>query len=181
MKRCDYHSDVITTNPRDLIGEIINIVTLCFIFRTMPLSSRKEVSKFVHKKLIFRLRRLAIIFIIIFSIVIVEISMNYISLFLAFAGFVLGIVIGLLISKRMHNISWDAETNMAITKMDRIGIALLVIYILFAISRHWIFAHWVHGYALSPFCMSVGAGGMLGRLYNTRQRIRKILKQEGVL
>jgi hypothetical protein len=147
----------------------------------MPLSSRKEVSNFVHKKLLFRLRRLAIIFIIIFSILIIEISLNYISLLLASAGFIIGIVIGLIVSRRMHTISWDAETNRAITKMDRVGIIILVIYLIFALSRHWIFAHWVHGYALTPFCMSVGAGGMLGRLYHTRKTVRGILKKEGVL
>lgn len=147
----------------------------------MPLSKRREVKKFVHKKILFRLRRLAIIFVIITAILIYEISHDYIALYLAIIGFMSGIGIGLLVSKRMHNISWDAETNKAVTKMDRLGIIILVLYILFAISRQWILSYWLQGYALTAFSLSIAAGGMLGRLWNTRQKVRKILKKEGFL
>lgn len=147
----------------------------------MPLSKRKEVKRFVHKKLLFRLRRLAIIFVIITAILIYEISYDYIALYLAIIGFVSGIIIGLLVSKRMHHISWDAETNKAVTKMDRLGIIILILYILFAISRQWILSYWLQGYALTAFSLSIAAGGMLGRLWNTRQKVRQILKKEGFL
>lgn len=147
----------------------------------MPLSKRKGVSKFVHRKLLFRLRRLALIFVIILGVLIYEISHNYIAAYLAIAGFGLGYVIGNLVSRRMHIISWDAGTTKAVTKMDRIGIAILIVYIIFALTRHWIFSHWFTGYALTAFSLSVGAGGMLGRLWNTRKKIREILKREGYL
>lgn len=147
----------------------------------MPLSKRKEVGRYVHRKLLFRLRRLAIIFLIISCILIYEISQDYLAGYIAFDGFLLGMIIGLLVARRMHNISWNAETNQAVTKMDRIGIVILVLYILFAIGRHWIFGHWLQGSALSAFCLSVAAGGMLGRLWTTRQKIRRILKREGFL
>lgn len=147
----------------------------------MPLSKRKEVKQFVHRKLLFRLRRLAIIFLIISGIVIYEISHNYIGVYLALIGFMMGMVIGLLVSRRMHNISWNAETSKAVTKMDRLGIIILVLYILFAISRQWILSHWLQGYALTAFSLSVAAGGMLGRLWTTRQKIRQVLREAGFL
>ncbi len=84
-------------------------------------------------------------------------------------------------SQKMHNISWDAEMNRAVTRMDRFGIIILVVYLIFSISRRWIFGHWLQGYGLTAFSLSVGAGGMLGRLYTTRQKIRQVLKEEGVL
>ena len=115
-------------------------------------------------------------FIIIISILIYEVSHDYIAGYLAAIGFVIGIAIGLLVAVRMHIISWDAETNKAVTKMDRLGIIILVAYIVFAILRHWIFSYWFAGHALSAFSLSVGAGAMLGRLYSTRQRIRQVLK-----
>ena len=92
--------------------------------------------------------------------------------------FLLGVLIGLLVSRRMHNISWNAETNKAVTKMDRLGIIILILYILFAISRHWILSHWLQGYALTALSLSITAGGMMGRLWATRQRIRHVLKEE---
>lgn len=146
----------------------------------MPLTSRRELTRFVHRKLLFRLRRLALFFLVVAGILIYEISKNYIAGYLASLGFLIGIIIGLSV-RRMHNISWHAETNKAVSKMDRLGIIILVIYLLFAITRRWIFSHWLHGYALSAFSLSTAAGGMLGRLYTTRQRIRQILKEEGVL
>ncbi len=147
----------------------------------MPLSSKKEVTKYVHGKLLFRFRRLLFFLILIIAIVVDEVLHNYISGYIAAAGFILGIAIGLLAAKRMHNIRWDAETSKAVTSMDRLGIIILVAYLIFSICRHWIFSHWLHGYGLTAFCLSVGAGGMLGRLYTTRQKIRQVLKEEGVL
>lgn len=146
----------------------------------MPLSSRKEVTKFVHRKVLFRLRRLAIFFIVVVAIVIYEVSQNYIAGLMAVGGLLIGVAVGLSVS-RMHLLSWDAETGKAVTKMDRLGLIILVIYLLFAIFRRWIFGHWLSGHALSAFCLSVAAGGMLGRLFTLRQTIRQILKQEGVL
>ena len=147
----------------------------------MPISKRKEVARFVHKKLIFRVRRLAVVFLIITGILIYEISQDYIAGYLAAGGFLVGLVIGIMVSRRMHNISWDAEATKAVTKMDTLGIIILIVYILFAVGRRWIFSHWLEGHALTAFTLSVSAGGMFGRLYYTRQKIRAVLKKEGFL
>ncbi len=147
----------------------------------MPLSSKKEVTKYVHGKLLFRFRRLLFFLILIIAIVIDEVSHSYIAAYVAALGFILGIALGLLAAKRMHNISWDAETNKAVTRMDRLGIIILIAYLIFSISRRGIFSHWLQGYGLTAFSLSIGAGGMLGRLYTTRQKIRQVLKEEGVL
>ena len=147
----------------------------------MPLSKRKEVARYVHRKLLFRLRRLAIIFLLITGILIYEITHHYIAVYIAADGFMLGMVIGLLVARRMHNISWNAATSQAVTRMDRLGIVILVAYLVFAFSRRWIISHWLEGAALSAFSLSIAAGGMLGRLWTTRQRIRRILKEEGFL
>jgi hypothetical protein len=147
----------------------------------MPLSSRKEVSQYVQRKLIFRLQRLAIIFTIIFSILIVELSLKRIPFYIALAGFLAGAAIGMLISRRMHTITWDEETSKAVTRMDTVGIILLILYLLFVIFRHWIFAFWIDAYVLTPLSLSIAAGGMLGRLYFTRRKIRRLLNDAGVL
>jgi len=147
----------------------------------MPLSSRKGVTKFVHKKLLFRLRRLTIFLIIIFGIIIYELVQYEVPSFIPLTGVAVGIIIGLLINPRMHNISWDAATLKAVTKMDRLGILILVLYLLFAIFRTWIFGFWLQGYTLTVFSLSVAGGGIFGRLFNTRQKIRKVLKEEGFL
>jgi hypothetical protein len=147
----------------------------------MPLTSRKKVIKHVHRKLLFRLRRLLIIFLVVIIILVYEISHHYLALYIAMGGFILGIIIGLLVSRRMHHVSWDANLSQAVTRMDRIGIVILILYLLFSIFRHWIFSYWLQGTALSAFTLSVASGGMLGRFWTTRQQIRRILKAEGIL
>ncbi len=146
----------------------------------MPLSSRKEVKQFVHKKILFRLRRLAVFFVVVFGILLYNIFQNNINPIIAVGGFVLGYIIGISL-KRMHTLSWDAETNKAITRMDKVGIAILVGYLLFSLFRHWIFSHWFHGQALTIVTLAIASGGILGRLYSFRKRIRNLLKQEGFL
>lgn len=146
----------------------------------MPLSSRRQVSRYVHRKVLFRLRRLAIFFVVVAGILIYELSQNYLAGFLAIIGLIIGILIGLSL-QRMHIISWDAETSKTVTRMDKLGMIILVAYLLFAVFRHWLIGHWLHGHALSAFSLSVAAGGILGRLVSLRQKIRRILKEEGFL
>ena len=75
----------------------------------------------------------------------------------------------------------DAEASKAVTKMDRLGLMILIGYLLFAIFRGWIFSHWLHGYTLTVFSLSIAAGGILGRFYSTRKKIRQLLKEKGFL
>ncbi len=147
----------------------------------MPLSSRKEVAAFVHRKLLLRLRRLALFFIIVTAILIYEISKNYIAGILALAGFLIGFIIGFIVAKRMHKITWDVEASKVVGKMDTIGIIILVIYLLFAISRRWFFSHWLEGHALGAFVLSISCGAIISRLWFIRQKIREVLKEAGRL
>ena len=147
----------------------------------MPLSSRKEVALYVHKKLLFRLRRLAIFFLVVTGILIYEIFNNFIAGYLALGGFIIGFLIGYIVGKRMHRISWDEEASKVVGKMDRIGIIILVIYILFAITRRWIFSHWLEGHALSAFVLSISCGAIVSRLWFIRRKIRETLKKAGRL
>jgi hypothetical protein len=147
----------------------------------MPLSSKRGVTKFVHRKILFRLRRLAITFLIITGILIYELSQYYVAFYTAIGGYVIGIFIGWLISKRMHLISWDAEANKTVSRMDRVGIFILVAYLVFALLRHWIFSHWLHGHVLTAFTLSIASGGMISRFYHTRKQVRRILIEEGVM
>ena len=147
----------------------------------MPLSSRKEVAGFVHGKLLFRLRRLALFFIVVTAILIYEISKNYIAGYLAVGGFIIGFSAGYIVAKRMHKITWDEAADKVVGKMDTIGILILIAYLLFAITRRWIFSHWLEGHALSAFVLSISCGAIISRLWFIRKKIRNTLKKAGRL
>lgn len=65
--------------------------------------------------------------------------------------------------------------------MDRIGILILVVYILFAITRRLIFSHWLQDHALRDFVLSISCGAIISRLWFARRKIRDALKRAGRL
>jgi hypothetical protein len=135
--------------------------------------------KFVDKKLIFRLRLFAIIFLIMTGIGIYDVVIGNLHVIVAFAALAGGIGIGLLVGRAM-NVVWHEETNKAVTKMDKFGIIILVSYIVFALFRKKLFAHWLTGHQLSAFIIFLSAGIMLGRLITLRGRLYKVLKGQGL-
>jgi hypothetical protein len=65
--------------------------------------------------------------------------------------------------------------------MDAICILILIAYLFFAISRRWIFSHWLEGHALSAFVLSISCGAIISRLWFVRKKIRNTLKKAGRL
>jgi F0F1-type ATP synthase membrane subunit c/vacuolar-type H+-ATPase subunit K len=140
---------------------------------------RSQRRKFVDKKLIIRLRLFAIIFLLMTGVGIYDVVMGNLPLLVAIAALGSGIGIGLIVGRAM-NVVWHEETNKAITKMDKFGVIILVCYIVFAVFRKKLFAHWLAGHQLSAFIIFLSAGIMLGRLITIRGRLFKVLKGQGV-
>lgn len=91
-------------------------------------------------------------------------------------GFVIGSVVG-----RYSNIHWHEETSKVVSKIDKISIIILILYITFSFSKKWFFGHWIHGPALSALSFSIAAGVMAGRILTIRKQIRGILIERGHL
>ena len=139
---------------------------------------RKQRKQFVDKKLIFKLRLFIILFTGMLSISIYEAFQSYISFGWAIVGFIAGGAIGLLIGWGA-NVIWHEEANKVITKMDILSGVILVVYIIFAILRRWIFRHWFSGNELSAFIFCLSSGVMMGRFLSIRRQVVKILKAQG--
>lgn len=140
----------------------------------------KEIRVHVEKKLIIRLRIFFFLIFILFDIIIYEISMGYISPVLSLFGAVCGFGSALVFVRRKR-IYWEEETSKVIAKMDQIGILILVIYIAFIITRHWLLHQWLHGNQVTAFTLSFAAGGMAGRVWSIRRQIRKVLKSRQII
>ncbi len=125
-------------------------------------------------------RRLMVFFIITFVLSIVvfyDIFEGYISTLLASAGFAIGVMIGLL-AGRMFIIFWHPETEKVVSRLDKIGIVILALYILLEVGRKWVFGHWLHGAELNAFGLAILTGLLLGRLLSMAMKIKKILVAE---
>ena len=148
----------------------------------MLLNSRtgKNARDFVERKLLLRLKLFFGIFALLVIVIFYEVARDHFRASTAIGAMMLGMMVGAVFVRRKR-IYWEEETSRVIARMDRIGIALLVLYIAVAILRHFLLDHWLHGNQLLGFSFSFAAGTMLGRLLSMRSQIRQILKEKNII
>lgn len=141
------------------------------------IDGRKIAKQHVASILLTRLKIFFAIIAIIISIVIHRILLGAISPFLASVGLLTSTIIGL-IAGRMFKILWHPETQKVISRLDRIGVIFLLLYIAIEIGRKWLFGYWLHGAELNAFGLTFLAGLLLGRFLTMIKNIMKILTEE---
>jgi hypothetical protein len=132
------------------------------------------VRQHVDHRLRVRLRFFLIIWLILTSVIAVEVHQQDLDLGLAFVGFLTGFLTGLFLS-RMYRLDWNEETTKVVSQLDLIGRVILAAYVLFMVGRNWIFGYWVESSDLMGFIMCFTAGTMIGRVGATRRGIRLVL------
>lgn len=141
---------------------------------------KREHRHHLDKKLLFRLRIYFIISLILVGVVIYEILSNNVSISLAFIGLILGTLIGVVVA-RMFLISWDKDAKKVISRLDILGIFILIIYIIFAVFRSKIIGIFIQGNYVTGMSLSMVAGIMIGRVFGTGHKIVSILKEEQII
>ncbi len=148
----------------------------------MLLDSRKGkgAKKYVERKLLRRLRLFFLIFFLLGIAIVYEINWKNIPWSICVGAMLIGLMIGAAFVRR-KKIFWEEETSTVIAKMDKVGIYVLVIYILFIVVRHYFLHQWFKGNELTAFSLSLTAGAMIGRLLSIRSEIRQILKERDLI
>jgi hypothetical protein len=129
---------------------------------------------FIDRRLRMRLRIFGIIFLVMFVVVVVDFFRGTITAPLGLLGLAIGLVIGIIVS-RMYRLSWSAQTNTVISRLDWLGVGILILYVVFALLRNQLFGSWIQGTYLAAFTLSISAGMMLGRVIGTMRGIRNVL------
>lgn len=130
----------------------------------------------ISSRLITQLRLFTIIFMVMFGIVVFEVTQHTLTISLAAAGILLGVVIGVLMSRMIH-LSWNEEVREVIGRTDEIGVIILVLYIATNILLRTVFlGYFAQGAALTALIICIVAGSMLGRMIKTRHGIYKVLE-----
>ena len=140
----------------------------------------KHARQFVERKLVTRLWIFFVVLILLIGVIIYEMTNHYIATSKASVAFFSGILAGIVFTRR-NKIFWEAETSRVIARMDRIGIALLIIYIAYVIFRHEWLAHLFYGHQLTAFSFTLTAGTITGRVLSMRTQIRQVLKSQKIL
>jgi len=141
----------------------------------MKNKERPILREFMDTKLVNKLRLYTVIMVIMVFVVSSEVIRSKFSPELAVVGFLTGMVVGIIIA-RMYKLSWDESKNNVTGTVDIIGGIILVLYLMYILTRTYYLGQWVQGIPLFAFILSMTAGTMFGRILNTRHDVYKILK-----
>jgi hypothetical protein len=115
-----------------------------------------------------------------FGIVLYDIFQNTLPLGFAVAGILVGLLVGIVTARRYH-LSWDHDAKKIVSRLDLIGIIILVIYIIFVIVRSKLIGIFVQGPVVGAVGFSITAGVMIGRVVGTRNAIIEILQEREII
>jgi hypothetical protein len=142
-------------------------------------AERARLAGHVDKRLRTRIRIYLVITAVILAVVAVDTALTGTAPILVAIGLLIGIVVGVFVS-RMYRLDWDQSGNKVVSRIDKIGAAILVAYILFAVSRSWLVGSFVDRSAAGPVGLSIVCGIMLGRVVGMSHGIRGVLHDAGV-
>jgi O-antigen/teichoic acid export membrane protein len=144
---------------------------------------KKPLRKHAHhvdNKLKFRLRLYVIISLVMLGVVLYEIFIHILPLEFAAVGILVGLVVGIISARRYH-LSWDKDAKKIVSRLDLIGIIILVLYIGFVIVRSKLIGIFVQGPVVGAVSFSITAGVMIGRVVGTRNAIIEILREREII
>ncbi|HVW71649.1 MAG TPA: hypothetical protein VHB93_00670 [Candidatus Paceibacterota bacterium] len=136
----------------------------------MPLSDQR-----VSRRLRTRMQIFLAIGAVILAFIAHDVLDQVLSFWLAVGALVIGGVFGYFLG-RLLTVKRHESTNEVVSQMDFIGGLAIAAYVVFDISREWIFGHWIQGPALSAFTLAILSGALFGRFFGLRVSINRILE-----
>lgn len=134
----------------------------------------------LHRRVLYQLIIFAIISVVMFILVGIDIFQGILSVTWALSSIILGGVVGIL-AGRMFAIKWHEDTQKVIIGIDKTGIFVIILYVAFRIYGRQILGEFLHGDTLTAFTFCMLGGIMLGRLFSMYQSIVKILKEQQIV
>ena len=91
------------------------------------------------------------------------------------AALAIGIVVGSLVS-RMFNVSWDAQAEQVVSRIDTYGGALLIVYVIFEITGEHFIRQWFVGPEVLTIILALAGGAVLGRGIGMGRKMMQVLR-----
>ena len=114
------------------------------------------------------------------GIVLYEILIKILPLEFAVVGIFIGLFGGI-ISARMYHLSWSHDAKKIVSRLDVVGIIILVVYMAFVIVRSKLIGYFVAAPMVGAVGFAISAGIMIGRVVGTRNAIIEILKEREII
>lgn len=130
----------------------------------------------VHRKIKIKLWIYFLVFMISLMMSMFHFVKGQISFYFPLGGFVIGFLIGHIVS-RMNKVIWDEDSEKIDLKLDKLGIVILLVYVLFVIFKNTLIEDVVHLHHISSISLAVLSGTMLGHAVALRKKVLKIYRK----
>lgn len=138
-------------------------------------------SSLLDRKVRLNLRLFFLIAVIMLGLLIYHVARGDGSLGWALLSLALGGVVGG-IENRVNVLDWDDARHVVVSRMDALGVVVLVLYVFFLFIRDRLLGRWIDDAPLlSMIGLGLTAGTMIGRVFLTRHGIRQVLADAGML
>ena len=131
--------------------------------------------KIVNRKIKVKLWVYFLVFIISLILSMFHFAKGSISFYFPLGGFIVGFLIGHIVS-RINKVTWDEDIEIIDLKLDKLGILILVVYMLFVIFKNVLIEDIVHLHHISSISLAVLSGTMLGHAVALRKKVSKIYR-----
>lgn len=136
----------------------------------------ENIRKYAHWKLQLRLIFYVLIAASILGIGIYHIIFGKIPIMFPTIGLVIGMIIGILAS-RMFHLTWDHRAQMVISRIDTIGIIILIVYVALEVNRNTLVRYFVQDSSAISVSFALLAGIMVGRIIGIRRKVKMVLEE----
>lgn len=144
----------------------------------MPKSLRSH-THLLDKRLTFRLRLYFVIAVILLLLFAYNVVMGNLRFDLGLLALGIGILLGIIASRIFHT-SWSHGGQKVVSRLDRYGAVILILYIIFSLLRQKIVGYVTHGFEVGSISFAILAGVMFGRVIGMRGKIIEVLKKQKV-
>lgn len=128
-----------------------------------------------YKKINIKLWVYFVVFVVTLALSIFHYKNGQFSIYVPVGGFFVGILIGHIVN-RTKKISWDDENDVILMETDKIGVIILLAYILFTFFKGRIIEDITHFHHVSSISLAVLSGTMLGHAIALRKKIWNLYK-----
>jgi hypothetical protein len=136
----------------------------------------ENIRKYAHWRLQLRLIFYVIIAASILGIGMYHIVRGDIPVVYPTMGLIAGMILGVIVS-RMFHITWDHQAQMVISRLDAMGIVILILYILLELNREQVVRYFINNDYTISISFALLAGIMVGRVIGIRRKVKQVLEQ----
>jgi predicted Na+-dependent transporter len=140
----------------------------------------EHIKTHASKSLRVNLRILSVVYTVLLLITVYDLFISGALFSQVVIALIIGLIAGL-VSTRMFKISWDKDKAQVVGRIDRFGVIVLVLFVLFELNRSRIAGLFSSGEALGSIGLVLIIGTLFGRILGISKKILRVLSDEEVI